>query len=666
MSELPRRGIAAAVVLVLLGGGLLAGIHALGLDSASDVQAVMRSGLPNDTLYYDRTGTVLLADVQQPGTQHTDIPLAAMGRWVPAATIAVDDPGFWSEPGVDLTRLAQAAWDDARGRSGGDTGSSIVLRLIRLHLGTPDGVVAKARALTLAVRVAATVPRAQILETYLNSLPYGNRAVGVEAAAVTYFQMDASQLDLAQASLLAGLPAAPGRLDPLRELPRARARQRHVLDAMVHAGSATRQEADQALAEPLQLVGPATLDVAPELVGQATAELTARYGRDAASRGFTVVTTLDWGLQQLAEQALRQALDANQSRRASNGALAAVDPRTGQILALADAATNGSQYTYATSNPRSPGSAFRVFTYAAAIASGRYTMVTPVGDGSVTITCGQGCPAYHPRDFDLRDHGPCQLRDCLGGGLNVPAVTVELGTGVPDVALTARALGAPPFQGQFSANGSVTFTTQNTDASFGPSLTLGGYPETPLQMATGFGSLAAGGVLHQPEAILRASTNDLGTEYRARAGAGKRALAAGTAFIVSQMLADDASRAQVYGRNSPLVLPGRHAAAAAGTAEEYSDAWTVGYTPSLSAAVWVGNSAYALLSPGSDGVIVAAPAWHAFMQGALDQLGKGDEWYPTPAGVQAATVDGRQAWFLPGTSAATPAPALPANVQVSG
>jgi penicillin-binding protein 1A len=122
----------------------------------------------------------------------------------------------------------------------------------------------------------------------------------------------------------------------------------------------------------------------------------------------------------------------------------------------------------------------------------------------------------------------------------------------------------------------------------------------------------------------------------------------------------------VYGLNSPLVLPGRHAAALAGTAELFSDAWTIGYTPSLAAAVWLGNTSYQLMTPGSDGVIVAAPVWRAFMQAALDQIGKGDEWYPTPPGLQSATVNGRAAWFLPGTSAATPAPALPSNVHPSG
>src|SRR5215472_13013534 len=255
MKTLPRRWIATAVVLLVVGGGLAAGVHALGLDSGSDVQAVMRSGLPNDTLVYDRTGTVLLADVQQSGLQHVDIPLAAMGRWLPAATVAVDDPRFWSEPGIDVARVAHAAWDAVRGRSGGDTGSSIVLRLIRLQ-GSPDaGVVTRARALALAVRVAAAVPRTRILESYLNRLPYGNRAVGAEAAAITYFQVDAGRLDLAQAALLAGLPDAP-----------------------VRAGSVDRQQADQAFAEPLQLVGPATLDVAPDIVTRVLAELSTRYG----------------------------------------------------------------------------------------------------------------------------------------------------------------------------------------------------------------------------------------------------------------------------------------------------------------------------------------------------------------------------------------------------
>jgi membrane peptidoglycan carboxypeptidase len=647
MTKLSWRLVAAVAALALAGGAIAGGRHVLGFDAPVDVQALMRSGLPDDTLVYDRTGTVLLADLKQTGTQHTDVSLAAMGRWLPAATVADQDPGFWSEPGVDAGRLARAAWDGVRGQTG-ETGSSIVLRLIRLRLGSPVGVVARARALALAVRVAGAVPKASILESYLNSLPYGNRAAGVEGAAITYFQVDASQLDLAQASLLAGLPDAPADLDPLQHLPLAKRRQRQVLDAMVRAGVIGLREADQAYGEPLQLVGPTSLDVAPDIVSQVLTELQTRYGSDAFSRGFTVVTTLDWGLQQEAERVVHVALAANRSRNMMDAALAAVDPRTGQILALVALDAGDVRFALATKVPLDPGNAFRVFTYTAAIASGRYTMVTPVSDAPLSVDASAGPGSYQIQDYDGRNRAPCQLRDCLGGGLNIPAVLVQAVTGVPAVAQTAQALGAP------------TPTPAPTE---GLPLTLGGIHVTPLQMAASMGTLAAGGVRRQPEAILRLSTAGGSIVSDGMADPGSQALDPGAAFIVSQMLADDSSRAEVYGTGSPLVLPGRHAAAAAGTSADLSDGWTVGYTPSLAAAVWLGDLYLQPRPVGADGMIVAGPAWHQFMQAALDQMDRGDEWYTPPPGVQETTVDGRPAWFLPGTSAAMPAPALPPGVH---
>jgi membrane peptidoglycan carboxypeptidase len=657
-----RRWIAAAVLAVLLCTGVPAAAYALGLAGPPDLESVLRSTLPNDTLIYDRTGTVLLADIQQPGVQHTDVPLAAMGRWLPAATIAVEDPGFWGEPGVDAGRLARASWDGVLGRTGGDTGSSIVLRLIRLRLGAIDGVTARARAVALAVRIGTAIPKARLLESYLNSLPYGNRAVGVEAAAVTYFQVDASQLDLAQASLLAGLPEAPARLDPLRSLPLARGRQRQVLDAMVRAGTITRAEADQAFAEPLHLIGPSTLDVAPALVDQVVAELRTRYGADALSRGFSVISTLDWGLQQQAELTLRESLATNQSRHASNSALAATNPRTGEILALADESTGSvpSQYL-GTRRETNPGSVFRVFTYAAAIASGQYTMVTPVSDAPISIDMGAGGPQYSPKNYDLRNHGTCAVQACLGDGLNIPAVRIELATGIPRVVETARALGAPPGMSHIDPAGTITFTTDDPVTTFGPSLTLGGYGQTAQQMATGLGTLADGGVRHEAEAIVRLTAAGRAVPFRAAPGS--RAFDPGAAFVVSQMLADDANRALEYGYGSPLVVPGRHTAALAGTSEGFRDGWAAGYSPSLAAAVWTGNADYSPMTAGSDGIFVAAPAWHQFMRAALDQLGRGDEWYTPPSGLQTAVVDGRPVWFLPGTSAATPPPPTPPNVH---
>jgi membrane peptidoglycan carboxypeptidase len=657
---MPRpRAVAIALAVVVAGAALLTGVHVLGLDDQGAVASVMGSSLPNDTQVYDRTGTVLLADIQQPNLKHTDVPFSAMGRWLPEATVAVDDPGFWSEPGVDPGRLAGAALGS------GDTGSSIALRLVRLRLGgPPSGAPARARAVALAVRIAATYPRPQILARYLNSLYYGNVSVGAEAAATTYFQVDVGQLDLAEAALIAGLPQAPAALDPSLHLTAARARQRQVLDAMVRSGAIRPAEADRAAAEPLRVFGPDNVFAARQFVDYVANALLASYGTEAVQhRGLTVRTTLDWGLQQQAELAARRALDP--ARHATVAVVVAVDPRTGQILAYAQASAGDLAVNFASGPPRSPGTAFRVFTYAAAIASRRYTMVTPIDDSPLTVECGSGCPSYSPREFDARSHGVCALRDCVGNGLVVPAVEMELGLGVPQVVAAARAVGAPPYQPHFAADGNVTYTTDAPPDSFGPSLTLGGYGETPLAMASGLATLADGGVLHAPESLLHVTPAGGGSVAQPRPDPGRTVIDPGAAFVVSETLADAATRQQVYGVSTPLGFAGRHVAAVAGTAEAFSDASAAGYTPSLAAALWTGNESYSPLTLGSDGIFAAAPAWHQFMQAALDQLGRGDEWYQPPAGVTGDIVDGRQAWFLAGTSASTPAPPLPANAHRS-
>jgi membrane peptidoglycan carboxypeptidase len=237
---------------------------------------------------------------------------------------------------------------------------------------------------------------------------------------------------------------------------------------------------------------------------------------------------------------------------------------------------------------------------------------------------------------------------------------VELGVGVPAVVDQARKMGAPPFQEH-----SGRYTTDDPSASFGPSLTLGGYGETPLQMAAGVSVLAAGGMLHQPLAILAISGPGVG-RHASGGDAGSRVMDPGTAYIVSQMLSDDSNRAMIFGRGTPLTLPGRTVAAKTGTTDNFADGWTVGYTPSLATAVWMGNADHHPMVEGTDGIYVAAPAWHEFMAGALDQMGKGDEWYSMPSDVQARFAGGRQAYFLDGTSRSTQPPALPSWVHVGG
>lgn len=660
---------ALGIVAALLAGATAGGFVASGLASVPN-EALAAAPLPSDTLVYDRTGQVLLADLHPPGYQHYETTLAGMGSYLPAATVAIEDANFWREPGVDPLSVARAAWTDLRAGAPVQGGSTITQQLVKRRLVGDDATFSrKLREAVLAMRVSAAYSKPQILGMYLNAISYGNAAYGAEAAARIYFHRDAAQLDLAQAAIVAGLPQNPTLLNPLTHWDLARQRQHEVLAAMVRTGAITPDQADRASAEdlspPAHLFRPGVTDLAPGFVGYVGSQLSARFGGDVVQKGgLHVVSSLDWGLQQLAQTSITDTVKANSRRDVSDGALVAVDPRSGQILAMVGSAgpdVPGGQYNLAVGPPRNPGSSFKVFTYTAAIDSRRYTMVTPITDAPITVQPPGGA-RYTPKNYDQRSHGVCQLQACLGNSLNVPAVEVELGTGVPGVVDEARRMGAPPFQD----HGGGHYTTDDANSSFGPSLTLGGYGETPLQMASGVAVLAAGGVLHQPAAILSV-TGANGQRLRPdAAGDGGRVMDAGTAYIVSQMLSDDANRAMIFGRGTPLVLDGRTAAAKTGTTDRFGDGWTVGYTPSLAAAVWMGNADNHPMVEGTDGIYVAAPAWHQFMTRALDRMGKGDEWYQVPSDVHTQYVGGREAYFLDGTSPSTPAPALPSWVHVGG
>jgi len=656
-------------VLVLLVLGVLAGgVAAAGLGSLPNADSIVAQPPPSDTLVYDRTGQVLLADLHPPGYQHYQESLVGMGRYLPQATVAIEDGSFWNEPGVDPFSVARASWTNLRAHRIVEGGSTITQQLVKRRLvGEDRSFARKFREASLAMRISSDFSKRQILEMYLNSIAYGNAAYGAQAAARIYFHVDATRLDLAQAALLAGLPQDPTLLNPLRHWDAARQRQHAVLDAMVRARDITQEQADEAYAEdlspPAHLFGPLAVDIVPGFVDWVSSELADRFGKEAVTGGgLRVTTTLDWDLQELGQKAVTEGVDQNRWRHLTDGALVSIDPRTGQVLAMVGSAgpnVPGGQYNMAVWPPRNPGSSFKVFTYTAAIDSKRYTMVTPVPDVPITVQM-PGFNAYSPGNYDLGYHGVCPLQACLGNSLNVPAVQVELGTGMQDVVGTARRVGAPPYvhnNGRYADNDGI--------AAFGPTLTLGGYGETPLQMATGMSVLAAGGMLRDPEGILGVSDATGHQRYRA-GGDGRQVLNPGTAFIVGQMLSDAGNRSMIFGRSTPLTLDGRHAAAKTGTTDDFKDAWTVGYTPSLATAVWMGNTDVHPMAQGSDGMVVAAPAWHQYMQSALDRLQRGDEWYQAPQGVQTQSVGGRLAYFLAGTSPFQPAPPLPSWARLGG
>ena len=625
----------------------------IGIAYAARLPEVAAAGepLPSDTIIYAADGTTILADLHPAGYQHYDESLSAMGTYLPEAVVAIEDHNFYQEPAVDPTSIARATLVDVKAGKPVEGASTITQQLVKLRvLGGEPTFTRKFNEALLAFEVEHRYSKSQILELYLNDVEFGNSAVGSEAAAKIYFHTSASKLDLAQAAMLAGLIRGPSHYDPFVDWQIAKERQQEVLNAMVTTGKVTQADADRAFQEdlrpPAHMYMPANNVIAPGFVNYVIGRLAATYGPNQVyGGGLRVFTTLNVKLQSIGQSAISGTQAALSWRNVQQGALVAIDPSSGAIIAMVSSAnekTNGGQYNLAVWPPRNPGSSMKIFTYTAAISSGLYTMTTPIQDAPFTYRA-PGI-VYTPENYDGQFHGTCQVQQCIGNSLNIPAVKVELGVGVPAVVDEARLMGAPPWQQ--SSNG--TFTNNDPVDSFGPSLTLGGYGETPLQMATGASVLASGGILHQPFAITRVEQG--GKTIYNHVSDGKQVVDPRVAFIMATMLAKDSNRTMIFGAGSQLVVPGYHVAVKTGTSDSFADAWSIGFTPKIAVAVWMGNPDWRIkMTQGSDSYFVAVPAWNSFLTQALPLLGP-DAWYSQPAGLVFAWDN----YYLPGTQPSSP------------
>ncbi len=621
-----------AVLLILLPGLLYVWA---GLPSTSNLSTAR---LPLSTRIYDRTGTILLADIHQGSDRRHIVPLAQIAPSMQQAMIAVEDRSFYQHGALNLLRTGEAGLQDLLHLRLDQGGSTITQQLVKnIYLSDDRSVMRKLDEAILAIEVEHQYSKPQILEAYLNRIYFGNQSYGVEAAANTYFGKHASQLSTAESSFLAGLPQAPSELDPYSNLAGARARQRVVLDAMVRAHNLSPAQASATVAQKLQLQPLSTQpDVkAPQFVHWISAQLEKAYGNELLQNGgLTVITSLDWNLPSIAERQGRQQVLSLQSHHVTDGGLVAIDPKTGAVLAMVGSAgpdVPGGQYNM-TVIPRQPGSAFKMFTYAAAIESGKFTMASWVLDAPITVRMPDGS-AYTPHNYDGSYHGWQPLPHALGNSFNIPAVKVEMGTGIDRVVDLARRVGLQ------SLNQPVT--------SYQPSLTLGGYEVPLIEMATGAGTLASQGTYRHPQGILKITAQRGASlyTYDARTNA-RAALSPQVSFILSQMLSDDRNRTLEFGANSDLVIPGHHVAAKTGTTNDFRDNLTVGYTPNLAVAVWVGNADHSAMQ-NVTGIVGAAPIFHAFLTQAL--AGQPDAWFAVPSGLQQMNVAGYTAYLLPGT-----------------
>jgi len=662
-----------AVLAILLVIGLAADAYAQSFfDSLPPIQGLDSAAFAGDTIITDRNG-ILLADVGNHGDHRLAVKLKDVAPILVQATIAIEDKGFYTNPGIDFGGVLRALYDNLRAGRVVGGGSTITQQLAKQQFLTPDRTYSrKVKELALAFELAQTYSKDQIMELYLNKSFYGSQSYGIEAAAESYFHIPASKLSLSQSAMLAGLPQAPTEWNPVLHPDSAKLRQTEVLRAMVRANFISQDDMDKAVAEKLTYMAPINSFVAPHFVDYVLAELR-QLGYQPGIQQLNVKSTLDLHMQQIGESIVSSNLAANTWRdrygQLSSG-MAAEDPKTGEILVMVGSPNYnsvGGQINF-TTTLRNMGSSMKPYTYGAVINARAATVDTPVYDGPSPLVYKDAFSTTNIFNYDGKTHGVLPLKQAMGNSLNIAAVKVELSIGVPAVLSYMRNVGVNPMVPIPDQNG--LYRVGNLD-EYGPSLTLGGYPITLLEHVSGISVYADMGVYHSPEAILSVTDSHGQSLYKTRAELRARpALSPAVAFIMAQIMSDDGNRCMIFGCNSQLHWADRIVAAKTGTTDNFKDAVTIAFTPDLAVALWVGDilsNKYTMVN-NSDGIFVASPAVHAFVSQALAGV-PGNRWYTPPPGVVAGA---NNSWFLsdatsiaklPGDNPPSPTPA-PINYTV--
>jgi 1A family penicillin-binding protein len=570
------------------------------------------------TKIFDRAGEVLLYEIHGE-ERRTVIPFAEIPQAVKSATLAAEDANFYQHPAFDLRAIFRAVLHNLFSRDGSiQGGSTITQQLVKKALLSDERTIRrKIRELILAIRFERQYSKDEILGFYLNQIPYGSNAYGIEAASQTFFAKKTSELTLAEAALLAGLPKAPSYFSPYgSHTDELKARQEYILERMASLSLITKEEAEKAKAQNLRFAPQSYGIRAPHFVFFVRQLLDESFGEEnVESGGLRVLTTLDWRAQEIAEKVVSEGARANDTNwKADNAALVAQDAKTGEILAMVgsrdyfDLERQGN--VNVSTRVRQPGSAFKPFVYAAAFKKG-YTPETVTFDVPTEfVPSHPRCPAlvdfsndfadcYHPQNYDEKFRGPVTFRKALAQSLNVPSVKVLYLAGVPNSIQTARDFG-------------ITTLTEPAE-HYGLSLVLGGGGVKLLEMVGAYSAFAQDGILRSQQAILKVEDASGKILFEARSEQ-KRVIEPQYARLINDILSDDASRVPAFQPGGPLTLRERKVASKTGTSQDYRDAWVIGYTPSLVAGVWVGNNDNRPMIKGGAGVMAAAPIWHAFME----------------------------------------------------
>ncbi|GEM_PF-228410 len=581
------------------------------------------------TFFYDRNGTLLyeaFSEGRRTNVQYEDFPQHLIN-----ATIAIEDDSFFSNPGLEVQATIRAFAQYVGLSEGASGGSTITQQLVRnvlfdFEYRAERSVQRKVEEILLAYLLTQRMSKQDILAMYLNEIYYGNLSYGAAAAARTFFDKDVQDLTLAEAALLAGLPQAPASLDPLNPDPTVQnavaERWRLVLDRMVEERMITADERNQALREGYSINPPDAPLRAPHFTVYAQSELEQLLielgysPEDIARGGLRVYTTVDLRLQDFAQEAARSQVSSLGGLTISNAAVVVLQPITGEIMAMVgsidynnDAIDGRVNVTIA---PRQPGSTMKPLTYAAALERGM-TLGDIIWDTEIVFS------DYRPVNYDRTFHGPVRIRTALANSYNIPAVNTLRDVGVEGLMEMASRLGIE--------------SLGDDPSQYGLSLTLGGGEVTLLELTRAYSVFANNGIYVPTTSILCILDNNDSVLYQYEngcprgnttantvneAGYGTPVLDPRIAFMITDILSDNAARTPAMGANSPLNTGGLFTAVKTGTTDDFRDNWTVGYNRNVAVGVWVGNSDGTPMSSGTTGLTGAAPIWNAVINGVYN------------------------------------------------
>lgn len=575
-----------------------------------DPDKIVDRSVAQSTKIYDRSGEHLLYEIHGE-EKRTVINLDQISKHLINATIAVEDQNFYKHYGVDFKSIIRAVLKDVSSGEKKQGASTITQQLIKNSILTSEKTFQrKIKEVILAIETEQKFSKNEILEMYLNQIPYGSNAYGAEAAAQTFFGKSAEDLDISKSALLAALPQATTYYSPYgTNLEALETRYKYVIDQMLKEGYINQEEAKNAKeTKILSRVKPFRENIAaPHFVMYVKQQLVDEFGEEKVEKGgLKVYTTLDYDMQLIAEDAVKKAAEENLKKyNAKDAALIAINPKNGQILSMVGSKDyfnieDQGNVNAAISDKLQPGSSFKPFVYATVFKKG-YTPNAILFDVQTNFGKDGSGRDYIPNNYNLKFSGPVTMRQALARSLNIPAVKTLYLAGIEDSVQTAHDLG---------------ITTLNKPKEYGLSLVLGTGEVKLLDMVSAYGVFANDGKRNSAETVLKIedSKGEILKEFKENY---KTVIDEQIARNINSILSDNNARSAIFGSSSKLYLKDRPVAAKSGTTSSFKDAWTIGYTPSLAAGVWTGNNNGTEMKRGADGSVIAAPIWNDFMSRAL-------------------------------------------------